>query len=104
MRPPARSVSGLPLVFLVGGTQSMVAEAVVGGVLLVTATLNAGSEAELVPLLALMTMSPYEPSCEVVGVPLRRPVAMLKVAHEGLFCTENDRVLPSGSLAVGWNL
>jgi hypothetical protein len=37
-----------------------------------------------------------------VGVPDRRPVAMLKFAQAGLFCTENESVVPLGPLAVGW--
>jgi hypothetical protein len=34
-------------------------------------------------------------------VPESRPVAMLKLAHVGLFCAEKDNVLPLGLLAVG---
>ena len=36
-------------------------------------------------------------------MPLSAPDEPLKVAHDGLFCTENVSVLPSGSLAVGRN-
>jgi len=38
-----------------------------------------------------------------VGVPLIKPVAVLNVAHEGKFVTENDNVAPLGPLAEGWN-
>ena len=34
---------------------------------------------------------------------MRPPVEMLKLAQAGLFCTENDKLLPSTSLAVGVN-
>jgi hypothetical protein len=37
----------------------------------------------------------------LLGVPERRPVAMLKLAHAGLFCTEKDNVAPLVLLAVG---
>src|ERR1700733_226844 len=100
MRTPARSVSGLPLVFFVGGIQSMTALAVLD-VEPVTVTSKAGSALEYCPLLALMMTSSYAPVCVLLGVPSRSPVAMLKVAQAGLCCTENDSVLPSGSLAVG---
>ena len=39
-----------------------------------------------------------------VGVPLRRPVDALKLAHEGLFVILNVSGLPSGSEAVGVKL
>ena len=32
------------------------------------------------------------------------PLAMLKFAQEGLFCTENDSDIPEGPLAVGWKV
>jgi hypothetical protein len=47
-----------------------------------------------------MTLA-YTPACELLGVPLSDPFTMLKVAHAGLFCTENESVRPLGSLAVG---
>jgi hypothetical protein len=37
----------------------------------------------------------------LLGVPARRPVAMLKFAHIGLFCTEKVSVVPFGPVAVG---
>jgi hypothetical protein len=45
----------------------------------------------------------YVPTCVDVGVPCKRPVVVLNVAHVGLFVIEYVSVLPSGSLAVGWN-
>ena len=38
-----------------------------------------------------------------MGVPLSKPVAVLKFAHDGRFVTENDSVAPLGPLAEGWN-
>ncbi len=38
-----------------------------------------------------------------VGVPERRPVDVLNVAHDGLLRTPQMSALPSGSLPVGWN-
>ena len=43
------------------------------------------------------------PVCVLLGVPESRPLAMLKLAHAGLFCTEKLSVLPLGPLAAGWN-
>ena len=50
---------------------------------------------------AVMTMPEVVPTCEVLGVPLKRPVVLLKLAHVGLFVMENARVSPSASSAVG---
>jgi hypothetical protein len=62
---------------------------------------NAAIEAEEVPSLALMTI--LELVCALVGVPESCPLEMLKLAHEGLFATENDSALPAESVAVGLN-
>src|SRR6185437_12630032 len=70
----------------------------------VTPIEKAGRAALAVPSLALMTIFEYMPVLEDVGVPDRAPVAMLKLAQEGLFCTLKDSVAPLESLAVGWNL
>src|SRR6185437_15943283 len=64
---------------------------------------NAGRAAFAVPSLALMTIFEYMPVLVDAGVPLRAPVAMLKLAQEGLFCTLKASVLPLESFAVGWN-
>jgi hypothetical protein len=64
---------------------------------------NAASAAFAVPVLTLMVMSAYAPSCALVGVPLSSPVAMLKLAQEGLCAIEKLSVLPAGPLAVGVN-
>ena len=67
-----------------------------------TAIVNAGREVVVVPSLALIRIP--ECAAAAVGVPERRPLLVLKVAHAGLFVMLNVRVLPSASLAVGWKL
>jgi hypothetical protein len=64
---------------------------------------KAGSAALACPSLTLMTMPEYVPTFDASGDPVNRPLAMLKFAQEGLFCTENDRVMPLGPLAEGVN-
>ena len=54
---------------------------------------------EAVPSFTLITMLEYLPA--TVGVPLKRPVAVLKVAHEGGLIIEKVSGLPSASDAVG---
>jgi hypothetical protein len=68
-----------------------------------TVIANAGSEALDRPSLTLITMFWYEPTCALVGVPLKRPVALLNVVHAGALVTLNVRVSPFESDAVGWN-
>jgi hypothetical protein len=55
-----------------------------------TVILKAGRAADAVPSLAEITIPLLVPA--VVGVPDSCPVLMLKLAHEGLFCTLNDSV------------
>src|SRR4029077_18261268 len=98
---PARSVSALPSLFCVGGVRASTALPVVTGGL-ITVTLKAGSALAAVPSLALITILAYVPVCALLGVPSSCPLAILKLAQAGLFCTENDSSLPAGSLAVGW--
>jgi len=85
-----------PAVTLVAGVPLMLGPA--GAV---TEMLNGARAAEAVPSLAVMMMLLYVPSCAVVGVPVRAPLAMLNAAQEGLFWMENDSDLPAGSDAVG---
>lgn len=65
-----------------------------------TVIVNALSEEVSLPSLALMMMLLNVAAAE--GVPDSFPVAVLKVAQLGLFCTLKPRVSPSTSLAVGW--
>jgi hypothetical protein len=67
----------------------------------VTLIENAGRLADLLPSEALMTMPEVVPTCELAGVPLKRPVVLLKLAHEGLFVMEKTSESPFESLAVG---
>ena len=69
---------------------------------LVTAMANAGRLSARLPSVTRMTMFPKVPVDP--GVPERRPVVALKVAHEGLFWIVKASVSPSGSDAEGWKL
>jgi len=68
-----------------------------------TVIVNAGREAVATPSVTLITIPGSVPTSVAAGVPLSCPVAMLKLAHEGLTLIENVRPLPAGSLAVGVN-
>src|SRR5215472_9956926 len=68
-----------------------------------TAIAKAGSEALATPSLTLITIPLSVPTSAAVGVPLSCPLAILKLAHEGLLLIENVKPLPAGSLAVGEN-
>lgn len=70
----------------------------------VTLIENAGRLADLLPSDALMTMPDVVPTCELAGVPLKRPVDLLKLAHAGLLVIEKTSGSPFESLAVGWKL
>ena len=70
----------------------------------VTLIENAGRLADLPPSDAVMTMPDVVPTCELAGVPLKRPVVLLKLAHDGLFAIENTSGSPFESFAVGWKL
>ena len=65
-----------------------------------TAIENAGSAVLTRPSLTLMMMLPKVPVA--VGVPLKRPVVVLKVAQAGRFWMAKPRELPSVSAATGW--
>jgi len=65
----------------------------------VTVMPNQGTHIWETPSLAQTLMPPNVPAA--VGLPLRRPVVELKVAHEGFPWTLNVIALPSGSLATG---
>ena len=62
-----------------------------------TVTLKAGSDAERVPLCAVMMMSVATP--EPLGVPFSAPVCASKVAQDGILLM----VKPAASVAVGMN-
>lgn len=77
----------------------------VGAVLLVepevTPIANAGSEVVALPSLTRMTMFENVPTLELVGVPAKRPVDVLNVAHTGLLEMLNVSLSPFASLALG---
>jgi hypothetical protein len=89
--PATTDVAGVPLI--------------TGGVLLAGARLtvmaNAGRYAVFTPSLTRILMLEYAPTCDACGMPLRRPVEVLKLAQPGLFATPKRKVWPSGSEAVG---
>ena len=64
---------------------------------------NAGSATFVAPSLTVIAMFEYVPTLAAVGVPLSRPVNVLKVAHAGRLTMLKRSGSPSASLAVGWN-
>ena len=66
-----------------------------------TAIENGASVDEAVPSLTLIVTLLYVPMAATEGVPHRRPVAPLNVAHAGTFCAANVSVSPFASLAEG---
>ena len=68
-----------------------------------TAIENAANETVEVPSLTRIVMFEYVPTFELLGVPDRRPVVVLNVAHDGLLAILKVSLLPFGSLAVGVN-
>jgi hypothetical protein len=94
------SMADEPLLMLVGlALRLTVGLATVAAVTLIV---NAGSDAEAVPSLTLITMLGSVPTSALPGVPPSKPVTVLNVAHAGLFVIENDSVAPLGPLAEGW--
>jgi hypothetical protein len=63
---------------------------------------KAGSDFLLTPSLTLMAIPFHKPT--VLGVPESMPVAVLKLAHEGLLAMVKVSVVRSGSAAVGRKL
>jgi hypothetical protein len=73
----------------------------VGGALVLTTMLNAGSAADAWPSLTLIRMLGNVPALELEGVPFRVPVEALNVAHDGRFWTLKVSVVPAGPVAAG---
>jgi hypothetical protein len=67
-----------------------------------TVTAKEARDAVVVPSETVMTMPEYVPTFALVGVPVKAPLAVLKLAHDGLPAMLNVSELPSGSDAVGW--
>lgn len=102
IRYPAKLLSVEPSVLRVGAVQLSVAEPLPLPLAL-TEIENAASEVVTLPSLTRITMFEYVPTCASVGVPLNRPVEVLKDAHAGLFEMLNVSESPFESLAVGVN-
>lgn len=64
---------------------------------------KAGRLALAAPSDTVITMLACVPTFAAPGVPLSRPVAVLKFAQAGLLLIENVSACPSGSVAVGRN-
>jgi hypothetical protein len=64
---------------------------------------KAGNAAEEPPSLTLITMPASVPTLAAAGVPLSRPLPVLKPAQDGLLTMEKVRACPEGSVAVGVN-
>ena len=69
----------------------------------VTVIANVGNDRVAWPSLTLMTMPLCVPTAPAEGVPLSRPVPLLKVAQLGRLVIENVSPSPSPSLADGEN-
>lgn len=98
MRYPARLRNGEPSAFWVGGVQLSVAEPFA---ISLTLMLKAGKDTVVRPSLTRITIFEYDPTCALVGVPARRPVEVLKLAHDGGLEMLKVSRSPLGSLAVG---
>jgi hypothetical protein len=90
----------MPTVALVEGVPEMTGARFVV-VPAVTLIENAAKLADRLPSDAVITMPELVPTCELLGVPLKRPVVLLKLAHVGLFAIENTSGSPFESCAVG---
>ena len=67
----------------------------------VTTMEKAAREALCVPSLTDMVMLESVPASELAGMPVRAPVVLLNVAHEGLLVIVKVSVAPLGSVVVG---
>lgn len=103
--PPAgldalgRNVYWLPVTAWVDGVPEMISVAAEE-----TVIAKAGSDADSDPSLTLIMMPVEVPTLAAAGVPLRLPVPLLNVAHEGLPLIEKVNVPPPGLDAVGLNV
>ncbi len=69
-----------------------------------TTIVNGASDACAAPSETEIETFVYEPTSAAVGVPLNRPVEVLKLAQAGRLAIENVSACPSGSEAVGVKL
>ena len=68
----------------------------------VTLMVNAASLALFFPSVTLMVMPEKVPTLLLEGVPLRRPVVVLKAAQLGMPVIEKVSTPPLGSVVAGW--
>ena len=87
-----------PSAFVVGMSQETVAEP---SWIACTSRSKGASEAESLPSETEIVTPGLVPISVAPGVPVRLPVAVSKLAHDGGLSIENVRVSPSASLAVG---
>ena len=88
------AAGGVPL--MTGGRLATAAAA--------TTIVNGASDACAAPSDTVIETFGYEPTFAAAGVPLKRPVEVLKLAHDGRLAIENVSACPSGSEAVGVKL
>ena len=93
-------VKACPTVTDVAGVPLMVGAALAA----TTVIAKAGSDVFAAPSVTEMTMFDVVPTLPAAGVPFRRPVDVLKLAHDGLLLIENVKAWPSGSEAAGLKL
>lgn len=93
-------MSALPSVLVVGAVQASVALPVSA----LTVIVNGDSDALDLPSLTVMVTPAKLPTLLLVGVPLNRPVAVLKLAQTGLLTMLKPSASPLASAAVGLKL
>ena len=93
----------MPTVAAVDGVPEIVGGGVVA-VAALTVTLKGASDAVMPAALTEMVILESTPTLAEVGVPEIAPVALLKAAQAGRFCTLKESVAPLVSVAVGLKL
>src|SRR5688572_4968411 len=101
IRKPARFVIVEPSVLVVGAAHDSVALPLAGAVTVIE---NGASESVSLVSLTEITMLEYTPAAAACGVPVKRPVLLLKVAQLGMFWMLYVSVSLSASEAVGWKV
>jgi hypothetical protein len=96
-----RKLYATPTLAVVGGVPAIAGALLVVVVLVLTLIVKAGKLTVLLPSVVLITMLEYVATCELLGVPLKRPVLLLKLAQLGLFEIEKISGSPLESLATG---
>jgi hypothetical protein len=76
---------------------------VAAGAAALTTIEKAGSDTLVAPSVTLITMFASVPASAFEGVPASAPVAVLKLAHEGMFVIEKTSAPPFPLAPVGVN-